>query len=383
MICYSIERLSVRIHHALLLLILLSSIACAPGRREVPPGHIPKPLPLTVTEEQLGHQALDALSQKYELTYDHPRYSNVIEIVERITAAAKADKDPWHVYVFKDAEFKNAAATRGNHVFIWTPMIDATQNDDELAAVLAHEIGHVLARHTDPDGNEQIKKVLINVGAMAAGIAAAQVAGAQIGQTAGQLAQGATSELGNSLLLYPYSRDRELEADSVGLFLMADANYNPAAALDFWARAQSDPSFGSGLAFFSTHPPAEERLEKLRVLLPQAKARYLGHASPPPPFDVYGSASSPSTARSSQSSQRTEDSFDVSSAASDNVRSWTVRSDGTPLFTTADPSSLAIGEFRKGATVYSVEEIEGWVRIIEPEGGWLSRSALEPLASQR
>jgi hypothetical protein len=318
------------------------------------------------------------------LDYDHPRGQNVNSIVEQLTKAARADSDPWHVYVFKDANFKNAAATRGNHVFIWTGMIDTTKNDDELAAVLAHEIGHVLARHTDPDPDEEMKKLLINLGAIAAGIAAARVTGSpNWGETVGDLTQTVTDQVAKGLLLNPYSRDRELEADQIGLFLMADAGYNPQAAIDFWSRAQGDPSFGSSLTFFSTHPPASERLDELRILLPEALARFDGRSPKPAPYDldaVERQAQAPEQSPAGrQQPLPPTDSFDVSKAdpsLSSPEQRWIVSSSRAVLYPEPDTHSKALGEFTQGAIVTVVEADRFWLKVLAPERGYLQRKHL-------
>jgi len=152
---------------------LLFLSACSTRKAPVQVGHIPKSKPITIAEEQYGHTVLQKMSEKWPLDYNDPRLDKVTEIVDRLTVAANADKEPWHVYLFKAPKVKNAAATRGNHVFIWSGMLDWIQSDDELATILGHELAHVLARHTDPDPNEAAKKMLIRVGAIAASIAVA------------------------------------------------------------------------------------------------------------------------------------------------------------------------------------------------------------------
>ncbi|MDD2943928.1 MAG: M48 family metalloprotease, partial [bacterium] len=185
-------------------------------------GEIPEARPLKPDEEQYGHQVLQALTEQYELDYNHPRYNEVVGIVEKLTAAAGADKDPWHVFILRDNNLKNAAATRGNHVFVWTGMLDYTSSEAELATVLSHEIAHVLARHTDPDPNEEARKLLVQVGAMAAAMAAAGATSSyQASQIVGNLTGTVTQEVASGMLIYPYTRDMELEADSLGMFIMA------------------------------------------------------------------------------------------------------------------------------------------------------------------
>jgi metalloendopeptidase OMA1, mitochondrial len=257
---------------AILLISFLS--ACGTTRVPVPPGTIPQPPPPTPQEEAEGHQALEELTRQWELDYTHSRYQEVLKIVEKLTIAANVAQEAWHVFILKDDKFKNAAATKGNHVFVWTGMIDATTNEAELATILGHEIGHVLARHSNKDTNETIREALIEVGALAAGIAVAQITkNPTLASNAGKMTTQLTKQLGNVIAIYPYGRALELEADHIGLFLIAKAGYNPEHAIEFWQKASKDPSFGNGVAFLSTHPPAEERLEKLKLLFELYKHR--------------------------------------------------------------------------------------------------------------
>lgn len=370
--------------------------SCAPARPPVPAGVVPKPPPVSVSEEQYGHQVLAALTQKWQLDYNHPRYGEVSQVVQRLTAAAHADRDPWHVYLLKADNIKNAAATRGNHVFVWTGMLDATKGSDELAAILSHEISHVLARHTDPDPNEQIKQMLVQVGAIAAGVAASSVSRSPaMSRTVADLASSLTKEMGSGLLVYPYSREREFEADQISLFLMADAGFNPQAAIDFWTRGRDDPAFGSSLAFFSTHPPAADRLEQLKKFLPDATARYQGKdsikkgpetalqrplAALPTPKNTTPPQNRP---RRGASSLPPGDTFDMSGkptagAPQSAERTWIVTAPKTLLHEHPNSGSRAIGEFRAGAAVTAISESAEWVEIRKPDHGFLAKRTLEP-----
>ena len=251
--------------------------ACISQRAPVPPGEIPRYAAPSQEDEQYGHKILSELTKRYQLDYNHPRTPDVYKIVEKLAGAAHANGEPWHVYVLKDDNFKNAAASRGNHVFVWTGILNATQDNDELAAIIAHEMSHVLAKHTAKDPNEQVRQTLVQLGSLAAGMAAAYATrSSSWSSQVGDLASSATEEVAGGFLVNPYSREKEAEADQIGLFLMADAHYDPAAAVRFWQRAARDPSFGSSLAFFSTHPPAQERAQLLSTYLPQAEARFRG-----------------------------------------------------------------------------------------------------------
>lgn len=263
---------------AFVLFVMLS--ACAPLRKPVTPGDIPSARPLASVDEQYGHEVLQQLAERYPLDFNDSRYDMLVRVVKRLTSAANADRDPWHVYLFRAPEVKNAAATRGNHIFIWSGMLDIAPTEEEVATILAHEISHVLAGHTEPNPREQVTKILIQVGAIAAGTAvAAATRNPALSNTFGQLTSSATEQVGSGLLLYPYSREMEIEADTIGLFVYAKSGYNPENALAFWRRVQGSPEFSNGPEFLSTHPDTSARIVNLEKYLPQAKLQYLGHAT--------------------------------------------------------------------------------------------------------
>jgi predicted Zn-dependent protease len=308
-----------------LIFFLCATSACAPGRRPIPPGYIPPAREVSIQDEQLGHEILGQLSQKYPLDYDHPRRAEVDEIVLKLTDAIGASSQPWHVNVFTDPSLKNAAATKGNHIFIWTGMIDTTRNKDELAAILAHEVGHILARHTEPSNQEIWTKVLVEGLSLAAGIGVVIASkGAHGSDVAADLATTLTRAAGTGIFINPYSRDKEYEADQIGIYLMEKAGYRPEAALDFWERALNDPSFSASIPFLSTHPPAADRLSRLRslVLLMKSDTMNAIHPYPfpntkPSPVIPYNTRKKPLPIPSSESITPsknplgTNDSFDI------------------------------------------------------------------------
>lgn len=339
-------------------------------------GTIPKPRQVTVTDEQYGHKVLTALQDQFELDYSDPRYNKVVEIVGRLTKAAKADQDPWHVYLFKAPGVKNAAATRGNHVFVWSGMLDATNSNGELATILAHEISHVLAGHTDPDPNEEIKKLLISLGAAAAEIAinyGTSGSGANI--NLGQLGGAVTQQIGAGVILNPYSRKLETEADTVGLMIMASAKYNPQEAINFWTRASNDPDFSSSAEFFSTHPLATKRLTNLQNALPVAMEFYSGKRTvensqqfidtkiPKPPIDPKTKSSNLTSNTSSNASSET----------------WRVVEEKAVIRSSASESGKPIGELTKDALIQVVGRQNVWLKISSPEIGYIKGVNCEPV----
>lgn len=355
--------------------LVLSATMCVSAcgiaaRRVVEPGTVPQARELSPEDEQYGHQVLNKLSEKWELDYDHPRYTEIGKVVDRLTKAAGADRHPWHVYLFKAPDVMNAAATRGNHIFVWSGMLDFADTEEELATVLAHEIAHVLAGHTDPDPNETIRQLLIGVGATAAGIAVATAAGG----AAGQVTSALTQELGSGFLVNPYSRDREAEADHIGLFLMADAKYDPQGALKFWDKASKNPNFNTSIEFFSTHPLAGDRLNNLRKYMPEAIDRYHGIKRKPVSTQPVRTPKSQDSAAVSASQG---DSFSVSGPAAQSEGSrWKVRAEKAVLYDRPSLSAKRLGEFSRGAVLEAKQPRNGWLEIFTPDHGYLRASEL-------
>ncbi len=253
-----------------LFLLLLS--ACGPGRSAIKPGEIPYGEYVTAEDEAYGLQVLSVLNKSYPIDRDDRNVWRVRDLVERLASAAHAGQSPWNVYVLKGDNVVNAAATRGNFVFVWTGMLNTAYTDGELATVLAHELGHVLAEHTRPTPYEEASSIVSTVSGDVVGSAVASQPGyAGLGRIAG----GLVTEMLKAFVVNPESHRQELEADQIGLFLMADAGFDPYEALALWSRLEQEhSSSGGSLQFFSSHPATEARLEELEKLLPAAMLRY-------------------------------------------------------------------------------------------------------------
>lgn len=249
-------------------IILLTS--CSPTQKSVAPGEVPTARAVSAADQRYGYEVAQALSQQFPLNNNIRLNERVRVVVNRLSRAA-GSSDPWKVYVYESSTFKNAAATRGNFVFVWTGLLKFMKSDDELATVLSHEMGHVLAGHTQSNPAEEARSIMSGV----AGQIGRQVLGGSTGSLAAGLAGMAIEEGMKALIVNPELQRKEYEADQIGLFLMADAGFNPEAAVDFWARAARDPDLaGAGIEVLSSHPSSSTRLERVKDLLPQAMARY-------------------------------------------------------------------------------------------------------------
>lgn len=216
-------------------------------------------------ELALGQQASEQVRREYKIS-TNSRYTTPVERVgRRIAQAANQPDYQWSFTTVEDKSL-NAFALPGGKVFVNTGMVDFAGSDSMLATVVAHEIAHVIARH----GAERMSRVLMAQmgGAVLAGAFNIQTPG---GKQAFDTAYGLATNLG---VVLPHSRSQELEADRIGLILMAKAGYNPSTALEFWGKMMNAKSGAAPPAFLSTHPTDEARLRSIRELLPEAMRYY-------------------------------------------------------------------------------------------------------------
>lgn len=168
----------------------------------------------------------------------------------------------WEITVLKSDEL-NAWAMPGGKMAFYTGLVDKLSlNNDEIAVVMGHEMAHALQEHGKSD------RTVGMVTGILGGVANAALQ-ATVGVDAGELI-GVGSDL---IVSKPFSRSQETEADEVGLFLMAEAGYNPEYAPKLWTK-MSQASGSSGLSIFSTHPSNEDRQENLKRLVPEAMRIY-------------------------------------------------------------------------------------------------------------
>ena len=160
----------------------------------------------------------------------------------------------------------NAFCMPGGKIVVYEGIMNLISSDDELATVLGHEVAHAVAKHSNERMSQQL---LAQYGAQALG----SILQNQTAQTQ-QIAQQVYGLGANYAVMLPFSRKHEMEADDMGLVLMAIAGYNLDAALNFWQKmaASSGNSGKSDIA--STHPSDAKRIANLQKKIPEVKKQY-------------------------------------------------------------------------------------------------------------
>ncbi|HXF46458.1 MAG TPA: M48 family metallopeptidase [Burkholderiaceae bacterium] len=267
-------RVSRRLALGALLLALAMPLAAAPRVQ------VRKPRLLLVPESMVNQTAAQQYAQMKQqaaarrvLNSDAPSVARARAIAARLIPHAsrfndKAARWQWEVNVI-DAPMVNALCMPGGKIMVFAGLIDKLKlSDDELAAVIGHEIAHAALEHGRARMSEAIlKKVGVNLAAAYFGLSPAGTAA---------LAQAA--QLAVTL---PYSRSHETDADLVGIELAARAGFDPRAAVSVW-RKMSRLGGNQPQQLLSTHPAHATRIRDLEAALPKVLPLYLEARRMPP-----------------------------------------------------------------------------------------------------
>jgi len=218
-------------------------------------------------EEELGRQVLAAIQTHFKLVDDPMIVGYVSRLGKRLVAEFPPQPFTYKFYVV-DEEVYNAFATPAGHVFVYTGLVAAMENEDELAGILAHEISHVFCRHISQKIERSKKINMAALAGLAAGIflgaaGAGQAAGAM---TMGTVAAGQAAELA-------YSREDEIQADEIGLNYLLEAGYSGEGLLTILDKIREKQWFGSDQfpSYLMTHPAVEARLAYIDTTLEKRK----------------------------------------------------------------------------------------------------------------
>jgi len=212
----------------------------------------------------IGARTFDEMLRQQAVVSDADVLSRVRCITRALVDSLPDEQGDWTLAVLEDAT-PNAFALPGGKIGINSGMLRVASTSDQLAAVIAHEIGHVIADHS----NERLTQQL----AVQGGLMLVDLLAEEPGSLAHEALRRALGLGAQYGVLLPYSRTHETEADLIGLELMADAGFDPRASLSLWEKMASAAD-GAPLEFLSTHPSNERRLEDLAAAMDAAVERY-------------------------------------------------------------------------------------------------------------
>lgn len=219
-----------------------------------------------ITPEQeiaLGLQAAPEMTREYGgLDPDSDAQALIDGVCMRLIQNSEVRNTEWpfECHLLDDDQTINAFALPGGQVFITAALFDQLETEGQLAGVLAHEIGHVVARHS----SQQIAKAQLTQGLTGAVVIASYDPDDPDSRTSAYMAQ-----LVGQLINMKFGRDDELESDRLGVQFMAEAGYDPRAMIRVMEILSSASEGSRPPEFFSTHPNPENRIARIKEAIQQ------------------------------------------------------------------------------------------------------------------
>jgi len=212
-------------------------------------------------------QQAKAAQKKNILITSGPQYERLKTIANRLipqTAVFRDDTHSWNWGLqLIDSPLVNATCAPGGRITFYSGIINKLNlTDDEIAAIMGHEIAHAVREH----GRERVSQamaqnVIANVALAAAGAGSAQ-------------SIDAANQIMQYVLVLPNSRQNETEADAIGLEIAARGGYDPRAAITLWEKMSKESKGKNPPEFLSTHPSNENRIKELAALMPRVLPLY-------------------------------------------------------------------------------------------------------------
>jgi predicted Zn-dependent protease len=221
--------------------------------------------------QQYRQMLQQAANQKALGPKDHPQVVRLRAISQRIipyTSECNPDAKNWQWEVnLLGSQELNAFCMPGGKIAFYYGILSKLQlDDDEVAAIMGHEISHALLEHArEQAGKNTATQLGIGIGAALLGLGST---GRAVGDLTGQL------------LSLTYSRDDESQADRLGMIMAAKAGYNPHAGVTLWKKMMG-ANKGAPPQFLSTHPSSETRIRDIEALLPRVEPFYAAAEKPP------------------------------------------------------------------------------------------------------
>lgn len=243
------------------------SLAAAEGLDVSPPSKLRTLVPAALLEKQAAAQYAQikqAAAAQGALAPDHhPQVKRLRAIAARLIRHAgrwhpEAHRWAWEVHLIGSRQV-NAFCLPGGKIVFYTGLVEGLKlTDDEIAAVMGHEIAHALREHA----RERLAKQQLT-----------QLGSALLGELIAEGRYAGVIRMGGDLLTLKFSRDDEREADAVGLDLAARAGFDPRAGLTLWQKMLAAHR-AAPLTWLSTHPSGEERIRSIEALLPKLEPLY-------------------------------------------------------------------------------------------------------------
>lgn len=251
-----------------MLTVCLTLSACMAKPAYIPNQQIPADRPLSSGETQLGQRLYTNLNKKYPLSDDAKRVKQLERLVDHLSQAAGNGYANWQVHLLDAPEIADVRAVAGNRIFVWSGLYAVILNEDELAGLLAYEIAHDLARHTDPVRFNMMSNLLFQIGSLAGSTAlmfASQGAVNLAGVDWMKLAYIEARDLGPEERYYTEIEERR--AAAIAMLMLQRSECRPEALIQFYWRTLEAHSEQVSFSRLHRRLSPDERLGVLEDLM--------------------------------------------------------------------------------------------------------------------
>jgi len=206
-------------------------------------------------EIALGLQAAPQMMQQHGGLDPDPRRQELIDAIgARLIQRTDVNETPWQFefHLLADPRTVNAFALPGGQIFMTDALFSQLETEGQIAGVLGHEIGHVVARHSA----QRMAKQSLTQGLIGA-----------VGVASESASQAQMAEMVGAMVNMKYGRGDELESDTLGVIIMAEAGYDPRAMIKVMDVLEGAGGGSRKAEFFSTHPSPENRRGEIRAAI--------------------------------------------------------------------------------------------------------------------
>jgi predicted Zn-dependent protease len=258
--------------------VLFSINACTLKHPAIPTGKIPKIETLAPQEVNFGKQLFEDLCDDHQIDSNTECYDQLVKIFDDLIQVAQADHLPWQIHLFQDPDLADVRAVHGNYIFVWSGFLDIVENEDEIAAVVACEIAHVLARHTIPVQFTLWSDIFFDAAEIATSIAIMQLSQGMVSIAGRGWMKWAYVEVADlDPLDREYSEADEREATMIALQILDRSKYAPEAMLTFWQRVQQDEALQIKVRRLNRELAPQRRTEIITELLDELQLKAKPH----------------------------------------------------------------------------------------------------------
>ena len=244
-------------------------VSCAVSSFDPNTGEVRASAPSSSLVSQ-GIREFDKMKREKRISQNPAHNAQVQRVVSRLKSVIHIPNARWEFVVFEDPT-PNAFALPGGKVGVHTGLFQITQNDAGLAAVLGHEIAHVVLNHSQQRVNQATGVALGTV------LLDAVLSANGADKSTRAIAASGAAAAGTVGLILPYSRKAELQSDQLGTLYMARAGYNPEESIKLWERFSAwriKKGESESPEFLRTHPLDQSRILALKSFLPTAQREY-------------------------------------------------------------------------------------------------------------